>query len=45
MIGAFSDAVLTIFDRDEVSVLLTQAFFDNPAHVFLYPNAVTRRAR
>lgn len=45
MIDAFRDAVLTIFDRDEASALLTQAFFDNPAHVFLYPNAVTRRAR
>ncbi len=36
---------LTVADRDEAADLLTDAFFDNPGHTFIYPNVTTRRAQ
>lgn len=41
----FVEAVLTIFDRDEAGQLLSEAFFDNPAHVCIYSDASNRRTR
>jgi len=36
---------LTSADRSEAADLLTDAFFDNPGHTFIYPDAITRRER
>lgn len=38
-------AVLSVFDVAECGKLLADAFFNNPAHVYLYPDANTRYAR
>jgi len=44
-IGTFAPATLTHADRDAAADLLTEAFFENPGHVFIYPDARTRRER
>ena len=36
-------AVLTHRDRHVAADLLTEAFFDNPAHAFIYPETARRR--
>lgn len=36
-------AVLTQRDRSAAADLLTEAFFDNPAHTYIYPDPATRR--
>lgn len=40
-----SPTALTLTDRPAAADLLTDAFFDNPAHVYIYPEAATRKQR
>ena len=39
------DMTLTADDRDAAADLLTESFFDNPAHTFIYPDPKTRHER
>lgn len=39
----FTSAVLTALDRDAAADLLTEVFFDNPGHTFVYPDKASRR--
>ena len=36
--------MLTSRDRDAAADLLTEAFFDNPAHAFIFPDPAHRRS-
>ena len=45
MDDSFRAGGVTHADRDEAADLLADAFFDNPAHVALYPDAASRRER
>lgn len=39
----FTPAVLTAIDREAAADLLTEVFFDNPGHTFIYPDVASRR--
>ena len=39
----FTPAVLTAHDREAAADLLTEVFFDNPGHTFIYPDIESRR--
>jgi len=39
----FTPTLLTAHDRDAAADLLTEVFFDNPGHTFIYPDAASRR--
>ncbi len=39
----FTTTVLTPLDRAAAADLLTEVFFDNPGHTFIYPDVVSRR--
>jgi GNAT superfamily N-acetyltransferase len=45
MTNVFAPTALTAEDRESAAELLTEAFFDNPAHAFIYPDPATRRER